>query len=578
MPGTATKRGSARRTSGPAREVLTSGPFKGVNSTTDPFDDKPEYLIDAVNMYIPDPAAGAGIYARPGMALMNSANQLGGVNHQGQCVYHHTALDGTEYRFVAVSGKLYRVSSDRTTYTDVTPAGITIDSSATTRVFMLSFADQLVVSDGVNRPWLGTNLSATPITGTNIQYDSGNSAWAAQHMTVYSGALVFAIKTIAGVYRQTRLAWSAPNDPTQGYFNVVGTTAVDYTWDLVQTGTTPIYGICGTNIGLIYWRDYSMGALTGAIGPNFKTSATHDAIDFKIGTRAPASIALFGNTIFFADTEGRPQMLPLGSRVSPIWLNMRNVVETSRTDAPQATAQAAVGTILQSLNLYIVVIWSPVPVVNLSPSVAYVFDTLTGSYVGRWIIAPGINIEAMGILKDQSGEPELIVIGTKVVAVNQGFGGYVWRLTNPQENVWTDNAVVPQILAQTARMGFDADVSRYADKAVAITGSTAPVSLAILSSSQLQQSFMTDALETADLSNALMTADGLNVLTAESTAQLIATPYPFSLDGTYRCVWGPDIEGRGFNLLLSPTTATSQWRLHRVQLTAVASLAPMEEA
>lgn len=573
MPATA-RRGSKTKGSS-ARETREAGPFKGVNATTDPFDDTPDYLVDACNMYVPDAKAGSGIYARSGEVLMNPSNQLGGSNHQGQCVYHET-FNGVDYNWEVVSGKLYRVSADQTTYTDVTPVGITIDSSSSTRVFMLEFAGYLIVSDGVNRPWIGSNLSSTPITGVSIQYDSGNSAWCAQHMTLYSGALVFAVKTIAGVSHQTRITWSAPFDPTQGYFNVVSGIAVDYTWDLVQTGSAPIYGVCGTNIALIYWRDYSMGALSGPIGPNFKNSSTHDAIDFKVGTRAPATIALFANTIFFADTEGRPQMLPLGDRLKPIWLQMRAVVESSRTDVPSATQLTACGTLYSPLNLYLVAIWSTAPTVFLAPSTIYAFDALTGQYVGRWLIGPGINIEAIGILKDQNGEPSLTAIGTKVVAINNGFGGYVWRLTNPQENIWTDNGAVPTIFAQTARLGFAANIIRYADNAVAITGSTSPVAITLLSSSSLEQSFMTDTL--ADEIGDTLITESLDTLMAEGILQATATPNPMSLDGTYRCAWGTDIEGRGFNATLSPTTATSQWRLHKFELTTVASMAPSEEA
>lgn len=568
MPATA-KRKKTRR------EVHTSGPYKGVDSTTDPFDDKPEFLIDAVNMYIPDAEGGSGIYARPGEVLVNGSNQLGGANHMGQSVYHET-FAGVDYNWECVSGKLYRVSSDQTTYTDVTPVGITIDGSLSTRVFMLEFAGFLIVSDGVNRPWIGSNLGNTPITGASIQYDTGNSAWCAQHMTIYSGALLFVIKTIAGVWHQTRIAWSAPFDPTQGYFNVVAGIAVDYTWDVVQTGSAPIYGVQGTNIALIYWRDYSIGALSGAIGPDFKNSSTHDAIDFKVGTRSPATIALFGNTIFFTDTEGRPQMLPLGNRLVPIWMKMRNIVETSRTDVPQATQMTACGTIYSPLNLYLVAIWSVLPTIGLAPNTLYAFDALTGVYVGRWIIGPGVNIEAIGVLKDQNGEPSLTVIGTKVSAISNGFGGYVWRLANAQENIWTDNGQVPTILAQTSRLGFEADTIRYADKATAIVGSVSPVAISLLSASTLSQSFVTDTL-TTEAGDTLTTEAG-DTLMAEGIQQATATPYGASLDGTYRCTWGTDIEGRGFNATLSPTTANAQWRLHQFQLTTVSSGAPFEEA
>jgi hypothetical protein len=163
-----------------------------------------------------------------------------------------------------------------------------------------------------------------------------------------------------------------------------------------------------------------------------------------------------------------------------------------------------------------------------------------------------------------------------VVAINSGFGGYIWRLTNPHENIWTDNGVVPTIQAQTQRLGFGVDVIRYADRATAITGSDAPCSIVAVSAAQLEQSFVADFLMT-ESGDFLMTEGG-DFLMTEGITQAIATPYPASLDGTYRVTWGLDIEGRGVNLTISPQTATAQWRLHQVQLTSVASQAPVEEA
>jgi hypothetical protein len=536
------------------------------------------YLQDAVNMFVPDPDRGSGAYARPAAVLMNPSNQLGGANHQGQGVFHHTAADGTEYNFKCVSGKLYRSSADETVNTDVTPAGITIDGGLGTRVFMLSFADKLIVSDGVNRPWFGTNLGSTPITGTQIQYDVGNSLWSAQHMGEYSGALVFVLKTVAGVFLQSTIAWSAPNDPTSGYFNVVGTTAVDYTWILTQTGSTPIYAIWPTNIALFYFREDSIGALTGPIGPDFKNSATHDAVDFKIGTRSPASIAQVGNTILFADTEGRPQMWRIGNPLQDIWKQMRTIVETSRTDVPSATAVTACSAIISvdSLNLWVVATTSPSPTINLSPNTAYAFDVKTGVYVGRWILGPGVNIEAMGTLKDQNGESELVVIGTQVAAINNGFGGYVWRLANPQENNWLDSGLsVPNVSAQTQRLAYSADTMWNADQARAITGNTSPVQIQILTPSMSVVSFESDPWVLIN-AEPWVTLGGEAWMTADAVPAT-ATPSA-SLDGTNRLAWGLDALGRGFECTLIPTTATSQWRLDRFQLDCVESTADVVDA
>jgi hypothetical protein len=561
------------------RQTITTGPGKGVLDSEDPFDDTKDGLLfwqDAVNVFIPDPGRGSGTYQRPAFALMNPSNQLGGANHQGQGVFHHTAADGTEYNFKAVSGRLYRSSADETAQTDVTPAGITISGALGTRVFMLSFADKLIVSDGVNRPWYGTNLSSTPITGTQIQFDIGNSLWNAQHMTEYSGALVFVLKTVAGVFQQSTIAWSAPNDPTQGYFNVVAGISVDYTWILTQTGSTPLYAIWGTNMALLYWRDDSMGGLTGPIGPNFENSSTHDAIDFKIGTRSPASIAQIGSSIFFADTEGRPQLYRVGNPLEPLWLQMRTVVDQSRTDAPSSTAVTACSAILPALSLWIVALWSPVPATNLCPNMAFAFDVKTGTYVGRWIIGPGVNIEAMGLLKDQNGASELVVIGSLVAAGANGFGGYVWRLTDVHENVWLDSGITsPNVAVQTQRLAYGTDVMWNADQVRAVVGTQSPVQLQIITPSMVAIGFESDGWATL-LGEPWTTLDA-QAWTTIDAIPATATPSP-SLDETYRCAWGTDAMGRGFELTLIPTDPTTQWRLDRVTIDCMAMAADPAEA
>jgi hypothetical protein len=559
------------------RQTISTGPANGVLSTVDPLDDQKDKLQrwgDTVNTYIPDTALGSGTYARPGYALMNSANQLGGANHQGQGIYAHTAADETVYNFMAVSGRLYRVSADLTVFTDVTPVGVTISGALGTRLQFLSFADKLIVNDGVNRPWFGTNLSSTPITGTPIQYDIGNSLWSAVAMTEYSGALVFLVNTVGGVSLQTTIAWSAPNDPTQGYFNVVNTIPVDYTWILTQTGSTPIYAIHGENVGLFYWRDDSIGVLTGPIGPNFQNSATHDAVAVQIGTRSWASVDHHGTTIFFADSQGRPQMWTIGNPLQPIWKQMRAIVDDAASDMPVATGVTACSAVLASLNLWLVAIWSTQPTIQLSPTTAYAFDVRDGTYMGRWIIGPGVSIESMGTLRDQNGNEELVMIGSKVAPASNGFGGYVWRLTNPLENVWTDNGDLPQISVTTQRLGYSTDYAWMADQARAILGSQTPTALAIVTPSEIIQSFPADFWMTEGL-DFWMTESGDFWMT-ESPAQATATPSP-SLDGTYRCAWGLEAQGRGFQLTLSPRTATTQWIFHEIELTAIGMMAdPIE--
>lgn len=136
----------------PRVQALTAGPWLGVRDTTDPGDDAPRYLARLTNGYVPDPEGGSGAYARPGFKLLNSGAALGTVSgRKGQGIHQHTALDGTEYGFVFCGGKMYSYDPSTEALSDITPANITL--SATNRVFCVSFQDEVIVNDGLHKPW-----------------------------------------------------------------------------------------------------------------------------------------------------------------------------------------------------------------------------------------------------------------------------------------------------------------------------------------------------------------------------------------------------------------------------------------
>lgn len=548
-------------------QTVTAGPWKGVRTTVDPFDDAGDQLVDARNCYLPDPAGGCGVYARPGFTLQNASSRLNG---SGQGIHCHVALSGTTYNFVVAGGKLYRTDATLSTFTDVTPAGgVTID--ATARVYFTTFNDHLIVSDGVNRPWIASNLSSTPITGTAINYDGAGGAWSAFGQPVaYAGSLIFILNTVSGTSRRTDIAWSAPGDPATGYQQA----NYDYNWTLVQTGSTPLYALAATNLALYYFRDRSIGALTGTPGPNFQGQATHDAIAVNVGCLQSATIAQYGTTIFFCDAFGRPWMLPMGEKPQPIWLDMRAVVDAATTGYPSVTQQVACAVIDPTLSIYLAAIWSPVPSVVQPPTTLTAFDCRTGAYLGQWTVAHGIAIEALGVLNDSAGRGGVALVGSKVVA--PASGGYVWvqgsivgdgtplteelstawlvtedGIALATENTtvsWLDNGAVPDISATIARLGYDADAVFAPDRCTVIAGSDAPCTVTLSS--------------------------------AAASATLEGTPSPASAaDGMYRLVCGADMgSGRGLTVTVQPTTAMTQWNLQRVSATGTLALAGVDEA
>lgn len=557
------------------RTTLRSGPWKGVRNTVDPFDDDPSLLYTARNIYIPDLDNGSGTYQRPGFSLLNSGNAIYSSASPFRAAggYTHVALDQTAYNFVVEGGHLFRVDQTLTSFTDVTPVGITIDSSITTRVKFVSLAGVLVVNDRVNPPWIATNLASTPITGTYIDFDGLGTDWAAQDITVYSGAIVVLQKTLDGIAAQTDIAWSAPGDPATGYQQLT----FDYRWTLEQTGSAPIFAIHGTNVGLYYWRQRSIGLATGALGPDFQTSHTDDAIADNVGTEAPQAIIGFTDRIFFTDQIGRPYMLPLGGTPQPIWLQMRTEVDSAAVSYQATTAIVSTAAFEPTLNLYLVAIWSPQATSQAPCTEWFAFDAASGVYLGPWNVTSATggqtSVEAMCTFGDNTGRSVLMVFGSKDTA--PATGGFVWsfnallgtpdileteggvllvcedlttRLTTEgQDAVWLDNGVLPNISITTARLGYSGDFVWNIDQATVITGTSSPVTV--------------------------------TVQTPTTAGAVEGTPTPSaSQDGTYRCVVGCDAQGRGTQVVVSPTQGEAQWSAQQVTLVAVPSLAGPEDA
>lgn len=544
------------------RQLLRSGPYQGVRNTPNAFIGTPEFLVDAENLYIVDPSSPNPFLARPGYALQNSTSALAA---PGQAIHTHIALDGSVYNFAISGGKLYRADSALSVFTDVTPtSGVTI-SSTVRRGYFLSFADNLIISDGVNKPWLATNLSAAHVTGTAIDYDGAGTTWSAFGQPVaYAGSVIFILNQVNSVFRRSDIAWSAPGTPAIGYEQ----TDYDYNWTLEQTGTTPITALWGTNEALVYWRDQSVNYLTGVPGPDFQGASTHANVSQNIGTLQSATIAQWSDTIFFCDQFGRPWMFQVGNSLIPIWENLESVIESSTSGYPGTTQQVACAVILPSLNIYLAAIWSPVGGIMQAPTEFQAFDCKTGNYEGRWYILTGTSIEACGTWNDTSGRGSLVVIGSQDPTPNSP-GGFVWTqngsvtggipvvtnadmflVTNDGRQLTTnnvvpsflDNGTTPILRATTHQMGYSAESTWNADQGVLITGSPSPV----------------------QVTGASPSVSGM----------VEGTPTPLaSQDGIYRLPIGLDLQGRGLTLIVQATDATEQWSLQELSVFAVPSLA-----
>lgn len=542
-----------------SRVTLRAFPAARVQTDSEPYNDDPDLAQDATNVYVPDPQGKSSFFSRPGFSLKYSGASV--LTGRGQAIYTHAALDGTTTLFLVAGGHIYRVDAAQSIIADVTPiSGVVVDGSVGTRVSFVSLIGTLVVNDSVNPPWVVDDPSATPLTGTYIDYDGTGVSWSARAGTLYKGAIFYPLIQVNGVNRQTDLSWCNPGTPTIGWQQP----DYDNNWTVETSSSGVIYAVRGTNTTLYYWRELSIGTIDGEVGPSLASTATEDAIGFNVGAQASQSIQEFGNSFFFCDAIGRPNLFRPGTPPpTPIWHQMRQIVDEQSVASPATTAINVTTALEPTLNLYLAAIWSAGTSTEIPPTEIYAFDGLTGSYAGRWTVGDtgsgGVPIECIGVLIDSSGRAQLVVIAQ---------GGYVWSMnvlsstydaisteaaspvilttegTAPSvvvseslPAVWHDNGIIPNISVTTSRLGYDEDRLVHVDMATIITLTNDPCSVTLSSTM------------------------GLNVVQG--------TPTPAtSFDNTNRLVVGCDILGRGAQVTVKPTSLAGQWSLQRVTLKA----------
>lgn len=160
----------------PPFQTAISGPWKGVNNTAAPYDDTPDLLQDAGDVYFTDPVNGSPAYAIPNP---NTGATFTGGSYGD--VYRHIGSDGTVYNFAVlnVTGagpRLCRLTvalgGSVASITDVTPTNVRIGLNCLNGYGFASLAGNIIFNDSVTKPWIGSNLSSTPITATPIDWNS----------------------------------------------------------------------------------------------------------------------------------------------------------------------------------------------------------------------------------------------------------------------------------------------------------------------------------------------------------------------------------------------------------------------
>ena len=301
----------------PVARPFTMGPWIGMRDSADVNAHDPRFAKLLLNVYPEAPHEGSSLRERPGLILSDSTTFTNG--HAN--VFHQlTKLDGTEYSYAVVGGKLYRYNWTDAVWTEwVVEAQFTtatISRSQWARWYAVTFNDKAVFSDGVNVPWMHDGTERGGLTKLS-------------NAPVFYGPPVVHYGKLLGIDASERstFMWSEENQPNTGY------EAGGYSnaWTLLQTDTNKLVRILPDNEVAYVFRERSITVVFGEVNENFRSTGSREGVSEEIGTTAPASVfwgGLNGDLIFFTDADGRPYFMPRGGKPIPIWEDARQTLAT----------------------------------------------------------------------------------------------------------------------------------------------------------------------------------------------------------------------------------------------------------
>lgn len=383
------------------------------------------------NVYPVDTHLGAAVVGRPGVQVMGAQGGSAGARRV-QKTYQFTKLDGTEYTLRFVGGKMYTFNWASRAWSEVTLVGVSL--STTAKVRCVTFANTLVVSDGVNRPWTWDGTTFTDLTNAPVAFGAP---------TVYYAKLFF----IKNTERNT-IVWSEEQSANEGY----EAGGFNNAWTLGQTDQEALVAIQGTNEALYYWRARSSGAISGAVNADFVNSGTRENVSNTIGTASPDGVVVHENAIYFLSADGYPYKLTIGGAMTPLWADLRESIPGfERGSLVRAVAADYLPTQHVLLGL--------VETGQTYASRFIAIDTRTDAIGGLW---DGWSAATLDVVKDEDGIPVLC----------HGSGnGYTYDHGNPEGTLWTDalhaddgGTTAIQHTVTGTPMGYELDTEKTFDR------------------------------------------------------------------------------------------------------------------
>jgi len=294
------------------------------------------------------------------------------------------------------------------TYSWLTAAWTQVGGGAvlntTASVYGVSFADVLILSDGVGRPIAYDGTTTSTLTSAPIAFGQ----------PIVYAAKVFFISALA----RNEIQWSEEQNPAIGY----GAAGYANLWRVAQTDTGPLFAMAALESSLVLFRARSTTAIYGATSDEFRSTAVRDGVSENYGTTSPASVVVAGGSVFFLDADLRPRCYVPGSGVDDLGDDCANALTTIATDAASRTQ--AWGVYDDRTRL---VIFGLVGQNSSAPDIMLTFDAERRVHCGVW---SGFYATAIASVTTDAGESTL-VHGTATGRMYQhgGLNGSQWNNT-----------------------------------------------------------------------------------------------------------------------------------------------------
>lgn len=389
----------ARRSRAPVPYEVTQAAITGMRDSYDSTTADPRKAFLIQNAYPFLSEIGGGMVGRPGFRLFGT--QLGAPGaRNGQLITQLTKLNGTEHTIAFVGGLMYELDWGARTITNI-PLGGGVVVNAAAKLYAVTFADRLVVTDGVNLPWTWNGAAFQVLVNAPVIYGK----------PVVYYAKLFCINAA----NRIQLQWSEENDPTTGY----ATAIYDNTWILGQADQNQLTALAASNDALYVFRERSIGKIEGAVTRQFRADGTRAGVSNSVGSKSPDGIAFHNDELWFVDADGQPHMIRPGAEPVPVWEDFRETIRL----LPRVHLDEAVALDYTPAGLFL---FALAQVGSTIPNLFLVYNPATPEAVAVW---RGFGAMTAAMVKDDTLRP---------VMVHLSDDGFVYDHGRPEDSLFDD--------------------------------------------------------------------------------------------------------------------------------------------